>query len=111
MSDFDEFLVNTALVETRQGVNGNGVDVFAASVTVQCFRDDSVKLTRTKTGEQVASTTALYVDLPDASSFTEGSRVTLPPDVGLPARVTTVITVALFDSAGLLPDHAEIRLE
>lgn len=114
----DRFLVHTVTVEPLQGVNGQGQPVYGAALTVQCFTDDKRHLVRNKTGEEVTSSTTLYVRTKDAGSFIEGSRVTLPTLVDtaagdpLPPRVSRVIKISVFDSGPLgLPDHAEVSVE
>lgn len=92
------FLTDTVTVETLTGINGYGAQQFAAPQTVACSRDDSRKFTRTKTGDVVKDATVLYVSMGDAALFIEGSRVTVPATFGLPARTTTVDTVAVYDS-------------
>ena len=113
-----KFFVHTATVEQFQGTNGYGQDVFAAAVTVPCFTDDSRKLVRSKTGEEVVSETTLYTSAADGVYFQENSRVTMPTNVNtvdgdpLPPRISRVIKVNINDSGSLgLPDHAEVNLE
>lgn len=112
------FFIHTATVETFQGTNGYGVDVFAAPVTVPCLTDDARKLVRNVKGEEVVSETTLFTAAASGALFTTNSRVTIPTTVDtadgdpLPPRVTRVIKVNVNDSGPLgLPDHAEVTLE
>ena len=112
------WFVHTATVETFQGTNGYGQDVFAAPVTVPCFTDDSRRLVRDKTGAEVVSETTLFTSAADGALFTTNSRVTLPTATDtadgdpLPPRVSRVIKANINDSGPLkLPDHAEVNLQ
>lgn len=103
--DLEEFYVHTVLVETYQGTNGYGEDKFASSVAVAGFLDDSRKLIRSLTGEQVISESQFYTHPENGALFTADSRVTVD---GVVSRVirTNVNTSGDLD----LPDHAVVSL-
>jgi hypothetical protein len=117
MSDLDmaDFWVHTAAVETFAGVNGYGVDTFAAPVTITCLADDSRKLVRNAAGEQVISETTLYTSILNAALFTPDTRVTVLGDADNdelnPSQSARVIKVNGNDSGALnLPDHLAVSL-
>lgn len=104
-ADLDEFYVHTVTVETYQGTNGYGEDLFADPVTVVGFLDDSRRLVRTKDAEQVISESQFYTRPESGPLFTASSIVTVD---GVTSRVirTNVNTSGPLD----LPDHAVISL-
>lgn len=111
MSDeLDDFYVHTAIVETLQGTNGYGADVFADPVILTppdtgCFVERRRRLVRDKAGVEVVSETTLYTSPTVAALFAPDSRVTIGSVVSL------VITVAVLDSGDLdLPDHIAVNL-
>jgi hypothetical protein len=121
-SDLDEFFVHTAKVETYLGEGSNG-SVYAAPVVLSpsstppngVFADDSRKLVRNSTGEQVISETTLYTSIDNVALFVEKSRVTMLNDPDgddiVPQRAALVIKVNANDSGGLdLPDHLAVSL-
>lgn len=103
--DLDEFYVHSVTVETYQGTNGYGEDVFAAPVTVAGFLDDTRHLVRSQTAEQVVSEAQFYTHPENGALFTADSRVTVD---GVTSRVirTNVNTSGSLE----LPDHAVISL-
>lgn len=103
--DLDEFYVHSVTVETYQGTNGYGEDVFAAPVTVTGFLDDTRHLVRSQTAEQVVSEAQFYTHPENGALFTADSRVTVD---GVTSRVirTNVNTSGSLE----LPDHAVISL-
>lgn len=115
--DLADFYVHTAIVETYEGTNGYGEDVFADPVTLDpadvsvhplgngCWIDDSRKLVRNSTGEQVVSESTLYTYPSNAALFTPDSRVTVN------GAVSRVIKVNSNTSGDLdLPDHVAVTL-
>ena len=105
MDDLEDFYVHTVTVETYQGTNGYGEDVFTAPATVVGFLDDSRRLVRTQVSEQVISEAQFYTRPENGALFTPDSRVTVD---GVASRVirTNVNTSGNLD----LPDHAVISL-
>ncbi|MGH3704201.1 MAG: hypothetical protein ACRDT9_06185 [Agromyces sp.] len=108
-SELDEFYVHTLTVETFEGTNGYGEDVFSAPAVLAppdgCFIEPKRRLVRSSTGEQVVSETTVYTYPGNAAKFTPGSRVTIG------GAVSRVLTVSLLESGDLdLPDHCVINL-
>lgn len=108
-SELDDFYVHTCTVETYEGTNGYGEDVFDAPFIVTapegCFIEPKRRLVRSSTGEQVVSETTVYTYPAHTGRFLPGSRVTIN------ATVSTVIVAAPFDSGDLdLPDHLVVNL-
>lgn len=103
--DLSDFFVHSVTVETYQGTNGYGEDVFAAPVTVSGFLDDTRHLVRSQTAEQVVSEAQFYTHPENGALFTADSRVTVD---GVTSRVirTNVNTSGSLE----LPDHAVISL-
>lgn len=105
VSDLDEFYVHTVSLETYQGTNGYGEDVFAGAVNVTGFLDDSRKLVRGQAQEQVISESQFYTRPENGALFTAESRVTSG------GVVSRVIRVNVNTSGTLaLPDHAVVLL-
>lgn len=105
--DLAEFYVHATTVERYEGTGAYG-DVFADPATVLGFVDDSNKLIRDSTGQQVVSSARVF--FPSATDLIPlKSRVTLPaPFLG---RQSTVIALSVHNSGGLeLPDHLETAL-
>lgn len=97
------FFVHTVTVETKKGRNSNG-DVFAPPVPVQgVLVDDSVKLVRDSTGDEVVSNTQIAGPLDIVPLFTVGSKVTTS------TRTARVISVNSADVPGL-PQHVVVNL-
>ena len=95
--DLVDFYVHTITVQTRTGSGSYG-DIYADPVDLLCFVEE--KLVRSPAGNEVFSETRIYA--PAGAPLTDGSLVTLPS-----GDVATVITTAVHDSGGLLPDHVE----
>ncbi|QDZ15782.1 hypothetical protein [Humibacter ginsenosidimutans] len=109
--DMAEFYIQTAIVETCQGTNGYGEDIFASAVTLDpaadngCWIDDTRHLVRSTDGEQVMSESTLYTYPANAPLFAPNSRVTVNGDV------SRVIKTNLNTSGDLdLPDHVAVSL-
>lgn len=107
-NDFAEFMVHTITVRALTGSGGMG-DTYADPVTFSpgtgdaVMVDDHRRLVRSASGSEVTSESTIYdTDLAHAPMYAPGSEVTLPS-----GRVATVITTAVRDSGGLLPDHLE----
>jgi hypothetical protein len=99
----DDFTATTVTVQTRTGTGGDG-DLYAAPVTRDVFLEDSRRLVRSATGEQVVSEPTLYADPADAALFTPDSKVTLPTRDAL---VIIAKTHAIGDPD---VDHSEVTL-
>ena len=67
-------LKDTVHVETYGGPGAYG-PLFASSVSVRCNVDNTVRLVRSASGEEVVSQATLLVHPADASLFTPESRV------------------------------------
>lgn len=93
---------HTIRVEAYRGAGSTG-PVYVQPVTVTpCYCDDKRRLVRASDGDQVISEITVYA--PPGTVAPPGSRIMLPG-----GRVTTVITIAARDAAGLpLPKHVEI---
>lgn len=105
MDDLEDFYVHTVTVETYQGTNGYGEDVFAGPVAVVGFLDDSRRLVRTQTAEQVISEAQFYTRPENGTLFTPDSRVTVD------GVVSRVIRTNVNTSGPLgLPDHTVVSL-
>lgn len=103
--DMEEFYVHTAAVEMFLGTSGNGVDLFAAPVSIACFVDEARKLVRSKDGEQVVSESTLATYPVNGPLFAADSRVTIRDSI------SRVIKTAYGDSGDLdLPDHIAVSL-
>jgi hypothetical protein len=104
-TELSDFWVHVATVETYQGVTGSGVALYAAANDVPCYIERHSILVRGADGEQVVSSTQVFVDPTLSGMFTAKSRVTID------GVASTVITVDTFTSSGLdLPDHAMAAL-
>ncbi|WP_076260869.1 hypothetical protein [Intrasporangium flavum] len=99
----EDFQLTTVTVRTKTGSGANG-DIFGASVDRDVFLEDSRKLVRDATGEQVVSETTLYADVADAAVFTPDSKVALP---GRTARVLLAKRHVIGDPD---VDHLEVTL-
>ncbi len=103
--DLADFWVHTVSVEPRTGTGANGA-TFGPSVTVPCFIDDTTKLVRAASGEEVVSGATVMANKSWAASFPPNSRVTVN------GRVTYVLSRNIHDSGPLgLPDHVEVALQ
>ncbi len=93
---------HTITVEPFVGDGARGA-VFGAPVQVSCRVDESQRLVRANTGEEVVSSSTVFCDLDTV--IPAGSRVTVN------GRSTTVLTVATFDTGGRSRlDHKEAAL-
>lgn len=100
-----EFFVHTVSAEHYRGRSGAGVDLYDPAVDLACMVEQKRRFVRSATGEQVVSESTVYGPTSIADTLTPKSRVTYR------GQVSTVITVSVFDSAGLdLPDHAAVYL-
>jgi hypothetical protein len=98
-------LRHTVTVEAYLGSGSKG-DVYGAPQPVRCLFDETTKQVTTPGGQKVASGSN-YITRPDHRPPLN-SRVTLPDG----RRVTTVITVARVDGAGLpVPSNTQVFLE
>lgn len=109
--DLADFYVHTVTVETFLGTNGYGEDTFADGVILSpstkngVFLDETRRLVRSSTGEQVVSESRFYTYPGTKALFAPNSRVTID---GVQSRVikATVLTSGDFD----LPDHIVVNL-
>ncbi|MEV6413848.1 hypothetical protein [Kribbella sp. NPDC051718] len=93
---------HTIQVEPYQGTGARG-PVFGTAVPVTCRVEEKVQLVRSDTGEEAVSSSMVFCDL-DVVIPVE-SRVTVN------GRVTSVLTVATFDTAGRSRlEHKEVFL-
>ena len=104
-----EMYVHTLIVEPFLGTSGYGVDLFGPPTVLAppngVFADDSRKLIRDASGEQVVSETTIYTFPPNAPLFPADSRITIN------GNVSRVIKTNLNDSGALdLPDHVAVSL-
>lgn len=111
MSDLDDFFVHTVTVETYQGTNGYGKDIFATPVTLSpttgngCMVESVRRLVRDRNGEQVNSETTVYAATDAAALFVPDSRVTIR---GVQSRV---IRAGVNELDALdLPSHIVVSL-
>lgn len=111
MDELADFYVHTCTVETLQGVDGYGREVFAAPVVLApatssgCFIEQKRRLVRGKDGVEVISETTVYTYPAAAALFTPDSRVTIG------TAVSRVIVAAPSTSGALgLPDHVAVNL-
>lgn len=111
--ELEDFYVHTVTVEPFLGTSGYGEDMFGPASTLSpdtengVFLDDSRKLVRDATGEQVVSESTLYTYPTAAALFNPGARVTSSAGV-----VSRVIRANVNDSGSLdLPDHVAVSLK
>lgn len=100
---------NTPVTVERRTGTGPAGDLYAAATTELAFLDDSNKLVRDSNGQQVISSSQVY--LPASTlAIPVGSRVTLPATSGA-ARRSVVLTSSLNTSGLSTPDHVELALQ
>lgn len=100
-----DFWVHTVAVEPRTGAGAAGA-LYGPSVDVACFVDDTTKLVRATSGEEVVSVATVMTDKVWAGTFTDGARITWK------GRTSYVVGRSLHDSGALdLPDHLEVHLQ
>ena len=85
------FRTHTISVEPYTGTGARGPQ-FGTAVAVECRVEEKVQLVRSDTGEEVVSSSTVFCDL--ATVIPAESRVTVN------GRVTSVLTVATFNTAG-----------
>lgn len=108
--DLADLMVHTVTVRTLTGTTGTGT-TYANPVTFDPATDSGVlvddrrRLVRSTDGSQVVSETTIYDTRTEhATTWTPGSKVTLPN-----GRRATVITVAVRTVPGMdLPEHIEV---
>jgi hypothetical protein len=91
---------------TIEALTGQGAAaaVFAAGAVVRVIVDDTRRMVRDATGQQVVSETTLMAPL--GTTCPVGSRVTLPS-----GRIATALAVLTIDGGTLpVPSHLEISL-
>lgn len=92
----------TATPDAAYGSHG---PVAGDPVTVPCFLDDTRRLVRSTTGEQVVSETTVFCALEHVDTLTPGT----PVDLGY--RTAEVIGQSRHTAPGLdLPEHLEVHL-
>lgn len=103
--DLQTWWVDTVQVETYQGETPNGPQ-WAAAVSVPCFVDETLRLVRTRDGDEVASGSTVFADASWLATFPEQSRVTYD------GRTSTVITCETLTTEGLAfgLDHIQAHL-
>lgn len=93
---FSDWLTDSVDVESLSGIGFDGAQTGSVVTVSNVMVDDESRLVRNNDGNEVVSSTTVYVALDDADAFTLHSKVTLPS-----GRVTTVIKVATYDVNGL----------
>lgn len=100
---------NTAVTVERRTGSGASGDVYSTATTEVGFVDDTDKLIRSSDGQQVVSSSRVY--LPASTPVIPvGSRVTLPANYGTPRR-SVVLASSLNESGLPTPDHVELALQ
>lgn len=99
----EDFQTTTVTVATRTGTGANG-DVYATAVPRDVFLEDSRRLVRSATGEQVISESTVFDDPDQGALYTPDSKVTLPTRV---ARVILAKANVIGDTD---VDHLEVVL-
>lgn len=100
---------NTPVIVERRTGTGSSGDVYSAATTEVGFVDDTTKLVRATDGQQVVSSSRVY--LPATTPVIPiGSRVTLPANYGTAQR-STVLTSSVNQSGLPTPDHVELALQ
>ena len=89
---FSDWLTDTVTVESMDGVGFDGVHTSAPVTVSQVMVDEESRLVRASDGNEVVSSTTVYVALELAEPFALHSKVTLPS-----GRVSTVIRVSTYD--------------
>ncbi|WP_017972523.1 hypothetical protein [Actinopolyspora halophila] len=96
-------LVHSVDIAPYEGHSATG-PVYGDPVTHRAFVEDRNRLVRNGQGEEVTSSTTVY--LPPGTAVPTGSRVTTP------ARTSTALSVSIHDGGNLpTPDHVEVALE
>lgn len=95
-SVFSDWLTDSVQVETAEGIGFDGVNTGSVVTVSNVMVDDETRLVRNNDGNEVVSSTTVYVALDAADVFALHSKVTLPS-----GRITTVIKVASYDVNGL----------
>lgn len=104
-ADLADMYVHTASVETYQGTNADGADLYATAVNIACYAEGQRRVVLNSDGEQIVSETTLYADPASSAKFAPLSRVTV---LGGTSRVIRVNT---FSSGDLdLPDNIAVAL-
>lgn len=102
-----DWWVHTVTVEPYQGDGPEG-PTFGAAYALPCFIDETRRLVRSSTGEQVVSSTTVLAPATSAT-VPPGSRVTLSVLFG--GHATTVLAFARNDAGGQpTPNHVELSL-
>lgn len=106
-TDLAGWFTQNVTIERFLGSTGHG-PTYAAPATVAAFVDQGAKLVRNPQGDQVVSSTRVF--LPSTTDAVPlGSRVTLPAAYG--GTRASVLGVALHLAPGLpVPEHLEVQL-
>ena len=97
-----QLLVHTASVEPYEGSGAYG-DVYGAAYSLPCYFEAERKIVRNSEGDEAVAEATVYADL--GNEIKPGSRVSAN------GYSSTVITVSVFDDAGLTGlAHREIAL-
>lgn len=109
MDDLADMYVHTAAVETYQGTNADGEDIYSDPIDVACYAEGQRRVVLNADGEQVLSETTLYTSPDHLNAFLPLSRVTVP-DV-MPFGAARVIRVNVYKSGDMdLPDNIAVAL-
>lgn len=109
MTDPLEQWWNTPVTVERFTGRGPSGDIYSTPTTEVGFVDDTDKLVRGTDGQQVVSSSRVYLP-PTTVVVPVGSRVTLAANFGT-ARRSTVLTSSLNESGLPTPDHVELALQ
>lgn len=105
--DLAAWFVHDVTVERYRG-RGPAGDLYDDPTAEACFVDDTQRLIRSATGEQVVSSTTLALAA-TVDPIPTGSKVTL--DAPFPHRVAKVLAVSVGVAPGLpVPEHVELHL-
>lgn len=98
--------VLTVTVDTYLGTTASG-PAWAANNERRCFVEESTKLVRDSSGNEVVSSATVFDNLDARTIYTTGSKVTLPS-----GRTARVLALSVFDSGSLNLglDHVEAHL-
>ncbi|MFT8538176.1 hypothetical protein [Bifidobacterium aquikefiri] len=111
MDELADFYVHTAIVRTKNGVNGQGVTTYTDSSPFPCFFADGSKLVRDSQGQRIIGATTLTCSNQYAPLFQPGSQVLQVNDDMSHTLKGSVVLINVADSKGLeLPDHTTVSL-
>ena len=89
---FANWLTDTVTVASIAGIGFDGIETSSNVTVSNVMVDEESRLVRNSDGNEVVSSTTVYVATESADPFTLHSKVTLPS-----GRVSTVIRVSKYD--------------